>query len=251
MSDSSFTDKFLGFLFTSVLAGLVTAGFTYKSWQEQTRLDIAKARLDEATKSFDRASQFMSARVYHSYHILNGVEDDDDATFAAKMDKFEKAVEDWNVAYADLLQDFQFSLEIDENGHSLPYRDIHTKEFDKKLRCNEAFAPGNGPAIVDWSSPTWRLAALHHCFIAARVKPIVLSLRAKPTVALTKISDKAAAPPPAEAQEARRKKIDALDATVDDLKTHSDEVRVAGKRAIARLRNATETRSFGRFISSW
>jgi hypothetical protein len=248
-----FKEKFVTFLFTSVLAGFVTTSFTYKSWREQTRLDLAKRRLDEATKSFDRASQLMSARMFHSYRIATGADGDDDATFAAKLDKYDKVVEDWNVAYPDLVQDFQFALEIDEDGRVRKYREINTNDFEEKLDCRRALDHSNGPKEADWTSPTWRLAAMHHCFIVARVKPRALALRQKPQPAppLIKASSDRTAPPPPESAEARRQKFEALDRDIDDLKTHGEEVRVAGKKAIARLRDATETRGFIEFLKSW
>ena len=36
---------------------------------------------------------------------------------------------------------------------------------------------------------------------------------------------------------------------IDDLKTHAEKIRVAGKEAIHRLRNATETRGFVEFLN--
>jgi hypothetical protein len=243
-------EKFLSFIFTTLLAGVVTTSFTYKSWREQTRLDLAKARLDEATKSFDRASQLMSARVFHSYRITSGA-DDDDASFALKLDKYDKVVEDWNVAYPDLVQNFQFALEIDENGRLLPYHDVNTNDFEKMLRCHQAFEGKNGPKEADWRSPTWLLAGLNHCFIASKVKTRALALRQKttPPAGLVKASDRLT--PPVEPPEARLQKLNALDVDIDDLKTHAEEVRVAGKKAIARLRDATETRGFIEFLKSW
>jgi hypothetical protein len=257
MSDggSVFKDKFTTFLFTSVLAGLVTTSFTYKSWREQARLDLAKRRLDEATKSFERASLLMSTRIFHSYRLANGSDGDEDAAFTQKLEKYDKTIEDWNVAYPDLLQDFQFALEIDDNGRLLPYREIDTNDFDRKLRCHFAFEKGNGPDGIDWRSPTWRLAALHHCFIAAKVKTRALDLRQKPAPApapaLAKIHDKAAPPAAPENPEARRAKYSALDGDIDDLMTHAEEVRVAGKKALARLREGAESRNFLEFLKNW
>jgi hypothetical protein len=255
MSDGGgvWKDKFITFLFTSVLAGLVTTSFTYKSWREQARLDLAKRRLDEATKSFERASLLMSTRVFHSYRLANGSDGDEDAVFSPKLEKYDKTVEDWNVAYPDLLQDFQFALEIDGNGRLLPYREIDTNDFDSKLRCHFAFEKGNGPETVDWRSPTWRLAALHHCFIAAKVKTRALALRQKPAPApsVTKIHDKAPPPAAPDAPDARHAKYDALDSDIDDLMTHAEEVRVAGKKALARLREGAESRSFLEFLRNW
>jgi hypothetical protein len=49
VADDSIKGRFIGFLFTSVLARLVTTTLTYKSWRERTRLDLAKSRLAEAT----------------------------------------------------------------------------------------------------------------------------------------------------------------------------------------------------------
>jgi hypothetical protein len=250
-----YKDKFITFIFTSVLAGLVTTSFTYKSWREQTRLDLAKRRLDEATKSLERASILLSTRIFHSYRLANGADSDDDAAFNAKVEKYDKAVEDWNVAYPDLLQDFQFALEIDENGKLAAYREINTNDFDRKLRCRHAFEPGNGPDEIDWRSPTWRLAALHHCLIAAKVKTRAVALRPKPAPApapgLVKVHDKAAPPAATETPEDRRAKFDALDGDIDNLMTHAEEVRVAGKKAVARLREGAETRGFLEFLKSW
>lgn len=261
MADDTIKGRFIGFLFTSVLAGLVTTTFTYKSWREQTRLDLAKSRLAEATKTFDRASQLMSSRVFYSYRVSQAIDVDDDAAFTAKLDKLDKSVEEWNLAYADLLQDFQFALEIDDNGRVLPYREVRTADFDEKLRCQHAFDPGNGPKYADWSRSSWLLAALHHCFIVARVKSIAQSLRAKPApppatkkdakIVEAKTSEKTApADAPANPEE-RRKKLEALESSIDDLKTHAEKIRVAGKEAIHRLRNATETRGFMEFLRSW
>lgn len=255
MSDGGgvFKDKFITFLFTSVLAGLVTTSFTYKSWREQARLDLAKRRLDEATKSFERASLLMSTRIFHSYRLANGSDGDEETVFAPKLEKYDKTVEDWNVAYPDLLQDFQFALEIDENGRLLPYHEIDTNDFDRKLRCHFAFEKGNGPDGIDWRSPTWRLAALHHCFIAAKVKTRALELRPKPapTPAPVKIHDRAAPPAAPENPEVQRAKYSALDGDIDDLMTHAEEVRVAGKKALARLRDGAESRSFLEFLKNW
>ncbi|WP_424362495.1 hypothetical protein [Methylocystis parvus] len=255
MADGGFLkEKFWSFVFTTLLAGVVTTSFTYKSWREQTRLDLAKARLEEATKSFDRASQLMSARVFHSYRIANGADGDDDAALAAKLDKYDKVVEDWNIAYPDLLQDFQFALEIDENGLVRDFHDIDTNGFEEKLDCHRALDRGNGPKEADWTSPTWRLAAMHHCFIVAKVKPRALALRQKPPSAapLLKVSDKPPAPAPPRVENPEiRKKFEALDRDIDDLKTHGEEVRISGKKAIARLRDGTETRTFWQFIKSW
>lgn len=265
MAEDSIKGRFVGFLFTSVLAGLVTTTFTYKSWREQTRLDLAKSQLAEATKTFDRASQLMSGRVFYSYRVSHAIDGDDEAAFMAKMDKLDKAVEDWNLAYADLLQDFQFALEIDDHGQPLPYREIRTADFEETLRCEHAFDDSNGPKYVDWNRASWLLAALHHCFIVARVKPIAWSLRVKPAptpsapgkkpleakIVDSRISQKTIpADAPGNPVE-RRKKLDALESSIDELKTHAEEVRVAGKKAIQRLRNATETRGFLEFLRSW
>lgn len=250
-----YKDRFITFLFTSVLAGLVTTSFTYKSWREQTRLDLAKRRLDEATKSFERASLLMSTRIFQSYRLASGADGDDDAAYNTKLEKYDKAVEDWNVAYPDLLQDFQFALEIDDNGRLLPYHEIDTNNFEKKLRCHFAFDQGNGPQEIDWRSPTWRLAALHYCFIAAKVKSRALSLRQKPAPApahgVVKARDKTEPAVAPETDEARRARYEALDADIDDLMTHAEEVRVAGKKALARLREGAESRGFLEFLKSW
>lgn len=249
----AFKGKVINFFFTSVLAGLVTTSFTYKSWREQTRLDLAKGRLAEATETFDKASRLMSSRVFYSYRVSHGVEGDDDAAFSAKLEKFDKAVEDWNLGYADLLQDFQFALEIDDSGHVRPYQEISTGEFEEKLRCGHAFDDSNRPKRADWDSPSWLLAALHHCFIAARVKQIAIALRQKSNAPTPKGADKAVArsTPPLEAGDEREQKLDALEKSIDDLKTHAEEVRVVGKKAIQRLRNATETQGFLQFLRNW
>ncbi len=248
MAEDTLRGRLVSFVFTSVLAGLVTTTFTYKSWREQTRLDLAKSRLAEATKTFDRASQLMSARTFYSFRVSHGIAGDDNAAFAVKLEKLDKAVEDWNLAYADMLQDFQFALEIDESGAALLYHEIRTGAYEKRLKCDQAFVDGNGPIGADWSSPSVLLSALNFCFIEAHVPSTAVALRAKTTSPSGKattaqtISDAAA-----DAAKGREQ----LEETIDALQTHCDAVRVAGKRAIQRLRNATATHSFGQFLRSW
>jgi hypothetical protein len=243
----AFKGKFVNFLFTSVLAGLVTTAFTYKTWREQTRLDLAKARLAEATETFDKASQLMSKRIYHSYRVALYIDGDDDATFAARIEKLDTTIEEWNLGYADSLQDFQFALEIDDEGRIRPYSEISTRDFEKNLGCDRAFDESNRPKRADWNSPSWLLAALHHCFIKARVRQTALELRQKPLSRT--VATRGAAP--TDASNERQQKIDTLDRSIDDLKTHAEHVRVVGKKAIQRLREGAETYGFLKFLRSW
>lgn len=244
---SGIRGRFINFLFGSVLAGLVTTGFTYKTWREQTRLDLAKQQLAEATKTFDNASQLMSKRVFLSYNVAQNLDSDDDAAFAKRIEKLQTAIEDWNLDYADALQDFQFALEIDENGKIRPFHEVTTRDFERSLVCGRAFDDSNRPKGADWGSPSWLLAALHHCFIMARVRQTALELRQKSPQKLQTVNAQIDALAKAE----RQKRIDALDRAIDDLKTHSEQVRVASKKAIQRLRNAVETHSFVEFLQGW
>ena len=252
----AFRGKLINFLFTSVLAGLVTTAFTYKTWREQTRLDFAKERLKEATLAFDKASQLMSKRVFYSYRVAQNIDGDDDAAFGKRVEKLDAAIEDWNLAYADLMQDFQFALEIDDEGRLRDYREISTRDFEKSLECDRAFDDWNRPKRADWASPSWLLAATHHCFIAARVRLTALDLRSKPAASpTTKAAVKSGGAPTAaaseEAAKKRQERLVALDHTIDDLKTHCDQVRVVGKKAIQRLREGAETYGFLKFLRSW
>jgi len=89
------------------------------------------------------------------------------------------------------------------------------------------------------------------------VKSRALSLRQKPepapppTRGVVKARDKGEPAPAPESAEARRVKFEALDSDIDDLMTHAEEVRVAGKKAVARLREGAETRGFLEFLKSW
>src|SRR5208283_2986994 len=116
----SLSGKIVNFLFGRVLAGLVATCFTYKPWREQTRLDFAKERLADATKTFDNASQLMSERVFRSYDVEKHIGDDDTVAFAKRRDKLVSTIENWNLAYADMLQRFQFALEVDDDGKTRP-----------------------------------------------------------------------------------------------------------------------------------
>lgn len=224
--------KIVNFLLGTVIAALVTAGFTYKSWREQTRLDFAKERLADATKTFDNASQLLSERIYRSYEVQKHIGDDDTATFAKRRDKLESAIENWNLAYADMLQRFQFSLEVGDEGQTRPYRDVHTADF-QHLDCAKALDEHNRPGHADWSSPSWLFAALHYCFIYTNVSGKSDALRKEK---------------PSSARDADIKK---LDDEIDDLDVLASHVRVAGKKAIESMRHGVETHSYWEFLKSW
>jgi hypothetical protein len=224
--------KFVNFLFGTVLAGLVTTAFTYKSWREQTRLDFAKERLADATKTFDNASQLISERLFRSYEVQKHI-GDDAVTFAKHRDKLDSAIENWNLAYADMLQRIQFALEVDDDGKMRPYRDVHTTDFYQRLDCAKALDDHNRPAQADWSSPSWLFAALHYCFIYTEVGSRSDALRKEL---------------PSPERDAEVKK---LNDEIDNLDAHAGRVRVAGKKAIERMRHSVETHSFWEFLKSW
>lgn len=224
--------RIVNFIFGTVLAGLVTTAFTYKSWREQTRLDFAKERLKEATATFDKTSQLMSARIFRSYDVTRHIGDADD-TFAKRRDKLDTAIDEWNLAYPDLLQRFQFTLETGEDGAVRPFKEVRTSEFDSKLDCSKAFDEHNRPQHADYTSPSWLLAAFHHCLIHTNI--------ARKSDELAKI--------PANAD--RYAKIVEMDTRVDDLATHANHVRIASKKAIQRLREGAEAHGFVEFLRAW
>jgi hypothetical protein len=240
--------RFVNFIFGTLLAGLVTTSFTYLTWREQTRLEFAKERLAEATATFDKASKLMSKRVFQSFSALHNLDTDDDTAFARRLEKLEAAVEEWNLAYSDALQDFQFALEIDDDGRARAYREISTGPFKDGLNCAFAFDDGNRPGKADWQSPSWLLAGLHHCFMKARIRQGILNLRQKPAPRSKAVD--AASSPDAAASE-RKEKFAALDRSINDLHTHAEHVRVAGKKAIERLRRGAVTRGFLEFLKPW
>ena len=225
--------KVVNFLFGTVLAALVTTAFTYKTWREQTRLEFAKERLADATKTFDDASQLISTRLFRSYSVQRHIADDDGAVFAKRRDKLDSAIEDWNLAYADLLKRFQFALAVGPDGATRPYADVLTKDFDKHLDCAKGLEDDNRPPHADWSSPSWVLAALNYCLIRGNVAARSDALRAEPASA------------------ARDAKIDKLDEDIDNLEAYAAHLRVAGKKAINAIRDSAETHSFWEFLKSW
>jgi hypothetical protein len=225
--------KIVNFLFGTVLAGLVTTAFTYKTWREQTRLDFAKERLAEATKTFDNASQLISERLFRSYEVEQHIGTDDTVTFAKRRDKLNSAIEDWNLSFTDMLQRFQFALEVDDDGKTRPYGDVQTTDFYQHLDCTKALDDDNRPAHADWSSPSWLLAALNHCFIQTDVGPKSDELRKE-------------LPSPA-----RDAEVKELGQKINNLSAHAGHVRVASKKAIERMRHGAEAHSFWEFLKSW
>ncbi|MGH6857947.1 MAG: hypothetical protein ACRECP_10015 [Methylocella sp.] len=234
MADNNdLSGKIINFLFGTVLAGLVTTGFTYKSWREQTRLAFAKERLAEATKTFDNASQLISERLFRSYDVGKHISDDDLGGFTKRRDKLESAIEDWNLAYADLLKRFQFALEVNDDGTTRPYEEVHTGDFDQHLSCAKALDEQNRPAHADWSSPSWLFAAMNYCFIHVDVGHQLDVLRKEQ-------------PSPA-----RNENVAKLDEDLDNLDAHAGRLRSVSKKAIDRMRHSVETQSFWAFLTSW
>ncbi len=233
MADGNFSGQIVNFFFGTVLAGLVATGFTYKTWREQTRLDFAKERLADATKTFDNASQLISERIFRSYDVEQHIVSDDSDSFAKRRDKLDSAIANWNLAYADMLQRFQFALEVDDDGNERTYRDVHTADFSGQLDCAKALDDRNRPGQADWSSPSWLLTALHYCFIQTNASRKSDSLRKEK-------------PSPE-----RDADIEKLDKQIDDLDALASHVRVASKTAIGRMRHGVETHSYWEFLKSW
>jgi len=231
--------KIVNFIFGSVLAGLVTTSFTYLSWREQTQLDLANKRLAEATTAFDKASQLISAQIFSSYDVARHIGDADDA-YMKRREKLEIAKENWNLAYPDALQRFQFALEIDEDGRVRPFREIRFRKGDleEHLDCSKAFDETNRTSHADWNSPSWLLAALDYCFTHPNLGLESYQLaKEKPARDWTK-----------KRNEDRYEKLVANDAKLDNLQARVEQVRVAGKTAIQRLHHGAETRGFAEFL---
>jgi len=228
-SGAEWRGRIVNFIFGSVLAGLVTTSFTYKTWQEQARLDFAKERLKEANAAYDTTSQLMSARIFRSYDVVRHIGDKDDS-FPKRRETLDQAVDNWNLSYPDALQRFQFSLEVDDKGRSRPLREISSGSLDGKLDCTKAFDDQNRPPRADWDSPSWLLAAFHYCVIR------------------TDISRKSGEVAKLPATPARYATIIQMDEKIDQLSTHADHVRVAAKKAIQKRRTGVETHGFLEFL---
>ena len=248
MADEGFKGKLSTFLFTSVLAGLVSTAFNYKSWSEQARLDLVKSSLAEAAQTFDEASKLMAARNYQAFRVVRYLADPDQQAFNAEVAKLDAAVANWNLNYPELLQDFQFSLEIGPDGGMLPYSSFSTAGLEKRLRCDRPFDADNESQPADWNSPTWLLASLHQCYIRSGIRRKATELRAQ----FFAPSSKPITPTETTARlQAIEPNIKQLDDTISDLETHANETMAAAKKAIQRIRNATRTRSYLDYLRSW
>jgi hypothetical protein len=248
MADESLKGKISTFLFTSVLAGLVTTAFNYKSWSEQARLDLVKSSLTEAAQTFDEAAKLMAARNYQAFRVVRYIPDPDQQAFNAEIAKLDAAVANWNLNYPELLQDFQFSLEIGPGGGLMPYSSFSTAGLEKRLRCNRPFDANNEELPADWNSPTWLLASLHQCYIRSAIRRKATELRGKLFSPSTRPQT---AIETAARMQAIEPTIKELDDTISDLETHANETMVAAKKAIQRIRNATRTRSYLDYLRSW
>ena len=248
MANEGLKGKLSTFLFTSVLAGIVSTAFNYKSWSEQARLDLVKSSLAEATQTFDEASKLMAARNYHAFRIVRAIDDPDQQVFNAEFARLDAAVSNWNLSYPELQQDFQFSLEIGPDGHLLPYSSFSTAGLETKLRCDRAFDAKNQSHLADWDSPSWLLACMHQCYIRSAIGRKAKDLRGK-------LFSASPRPPTAGETATRRqgieKDIEQLEATISNLETHASATMVAAKKAIQRIRNATRTRSYLDYLRNW
>ena len=227
------TATIVNFLIGTVLAGMVTSAFTYKSWREQTRLELAKQQLADATAILDKTSQLLSERLFSSYDVLAHVDADTDALHAQRLDREDKAIADWNLNFSDLLQHSQFALEISEDGKLLTYSEVATARLDRSLDCSQKFSDHNGPSLGWQNSPSWVLDAINSCFLRAGVQSEIEAYRKAP---------------PTPDRDTKRK---AIEKKLDDLNAHANNFRVSSKKAIQHLRNGVETRSYVDFLTSW
>jgi hypothetical protein len=116
----------------------------------------------------------------------------------------------------------------------LAYPAIKNEEdFKNQIDCKKDFTEFNPPPGVDWSSPSWILAALNHCFITDEARSTIHNLMDEKSM------------------DTRYSKQTDLDALIRGFQKDAERVRVSSANAVLRLRQAAQARGFMEFLKDW
>lgn len=167
----------------SVVGGLISMAFNYKSWRENQRIDRAKLDMARAQGAYKAVNETLAKRIHQTFLLMRALEvgvEQNDADAKEDRKAIEKAyrqtVEDWNGNIRLMVKQTEFDIDHAVAEHDGVDRDmigiLHKRIMqNKSVHCRVTFRPAsdkskaNMPEPVDWHKAAWVLAGIHVCFV--------------------------------------------------------------------------------------
>jgi hypothetical protein len=162
----------------SLVGGVISMAFNYKSWRENQRIDRAKTDMSQAVRTFSMVNETVAKRIHQTFLLMRNIEEGIDPASVEDRDNrraiyrtYKQTVEDWNSRIRLLVKQSEFDIDdiaSKPDNESYDMVGIMWGEVirDRAVRCDWKL-PDSKPKHkdVDWNQSAWVLAALHSCFI--------------------------------------------------------------------------------------
>jgi hypothetical protein len=232
----------------SVVGGLVSMAFNYKSWRENQRIDRARIDMAKAQATYSAINEMVARRIHHTYQLMRWLEDGVDPGDAEAVKEsrevsasYRKTVDDWNGKIRLMVKQTEFDIDqavaarddVDRDMVGILYKSIREV---KTIDCGVTFRPSaNPPSPVDWSRASWVLAGVHVCFtqLTADFNPQRDGIEAE------KASDK------------RKAMLAAHRKRLDSIQEQAMQYITRGGLNLRDARKQTQTRDFWEYIKDW
>jgi hypothetical protein len=250
-------------LTASVVGGLVSMAFNYKSWRENQRIDRAKTEMTRAQTVFNAVNELTAQRIHRTLLYFRDIVDEgrtpdtpEDAAYRKTVEtSYRQLVSDWNAKILLMIKQVEFDidfavkphdgLEIDtidvlfgRLGSTPPRLDCRKPlRAETQPRTNGAPPPASParPDQVDWNKAYWVLSGIHICFVemSSKLAPKREEILGLPT------------------PDARRAALKEHDDRLNNLRQHAMTFTHVAARSLRSARNETQTRDFWEYIKDW
>ncbi|MGL4727169.1 MAG: hypothetical protein ACRCWO_00295 [Bosea sp. (in: a-proteobacteria)] len=240
----------------SVVGGLISMTFNYKSWRENQRIDRAKLDMARAQTIYNTTNEMTAGRINHTMLYFRDIEDEgkqpntpEDVTYRRGVESaYRQSVADWNAKIRLLVKQVEFDIDyaatqplehdFDPVGEIWFRVNANPPTINCKAPLRNSIQiraePGK-PNNVDWSKAYWVLAGIHNCFIELSNKFV------------PKREEIMALPTPEERRAALKEHRDKL----DNLREHATTFSHVASRRLVDARKETQTRGFWDYIKDW
>jgi hypothetical protein len=241
----------------SVVGGLVSMAFNYKSWRENQRIDRAKIEMARAQAVFNAVNELTAQRIHRTLIYYRDLVDEgrtpdtpEDIAYRRTVESaYRQAVSDWNAKILLMVKQVEFDIDFAAKTHDGQEVDaidtVYGHLMAGNLRCEHPLRAERQPATIragagalkpiDWSKAFWTLAGIHVCFVemSSALSPKRDEIMSLPTV------------------EARRAAMKEFQDRLDNLRQHAAAFTHVASRSLLLARDATQARSFGAYIWDW
>jgi hypothetical protein len=192
-----------GFLFTTVVGGVLAYLFQWFSWRRQARIDLFRQRYAEGTQLLEQLSSIVDKRYFRLQRLIWAIGDKNASPekIAAREREYFESVVEWNeklrsvhnrlrllVGDAEALQFLDYADDHrPKEPRSLHYRFVKAHKAVMEAKDNRAVAP---QAKVEVDRLNWRVSRFAYdvtTLFMARASSLALLRSAAPSTEETKV----------------------------------------------------------------